>query len=218
MGLINKSDAEYLRGAFAKGLSSPVRFMLFVSEHNCKYCKDLEAILRELCGLSDMLSVEVHDAETDKELFEQYRMDLIPALAVLKIGDGVKDYGIRYYGIPAGHEFSPLVESVLRVSTGESGLSEKAKEKLRNLRSPLHIKVFVTPTCPHCPHAVALAHRMAIESPLVRSDMIEAIEFPELADRYGVFAVPKIVVNDAYDFEGALPELAFVDSVLKAVE
>jgi hypothetical protein len=45
---------------------------------------------------------------------------------------------------------------------------------------------------------------------------VEANEFPDLAQRYGVMAVPKTVVNDRIGFEGALPEASFVDQVLRA--
>jgi hypothetical protein len=46
---------------------------------------------------------------------------------------------------------------------------------------------------------------------------VEANEFPDLAQRYMVMAVPKTVVNDRVSFEGAVPEAQFVDAVLRAV-
>ena len=63
-----------------------------------------------------------------------------------------------------------------------------------------------------------LAHHLAIASPLIRGDCVEANEFPDLAQRYMVMAVPKTVVNDRVSFEGALPETDFVDAVLRAVD
>jgi hypothetical protein len=64
---------------------------------------------------------------------------------------------------------------------------------------------------------VRLAHHFALENSLIQADCIEATEFPDLASRYRVFAVPKIVINETASFEGALPEEFFVDEVLKAV-
>ena len=64
--------------------------------------------------------------------------------------------------------------------------------------------------------AVHLAHRMAIESDMVRADMVEGAEFPHLAHRYNVFAVPKTVVNEKVSFEGAQPEPRFLEQVMKA--
>ena len=62
-----------------------------------------------------------------------------------------------------------------------------------------------------------LAQHMAIASPRVRAECIEANEFPELSQRYQVMAVPKVVINDRVGFEGALPERDFLGAVLQAV-
>jgi predicted DsbA family dithiol-disulfide isomerase len=58
---------------------------------------------------------------------------------------------------------------------------------------------------------------MSIASDHVRSECVEATEFPELSQRYQVMAVPKIVINDRVEFEGAIPESDFVNAVLQAV-
>ena len=62
-----------------------------------------------------------------------------------------------------------------------------------------------------------LAQHMAVASDNVRATAIEATEFPELSRAYRVMAVPKIVMNDRVQFEGALPEKDFLAAVLKAV-
>ena len=64
--------------------------------------------------------------------------------------------------------------------------------------------------------AVQLAHRMAMESDMVRADMVEASEFPHLVHKYNVFGVPKTVVNEEVEFEGAQPEPLFLAQVMKA--
>lgn len=61
-----------------------------------------------------------------------------------------------------------------------------------------------------------LAHQFALESDAVTADSIEATEFPELASRYQVYAVPRIVLNGKHFIEGALPEQQFLDAVLGA--
>lgn len=170
--------------------------------------------VEELAGLSDRIQVEVRNFVTDRPRVEEFGIDKIPAIAVL--GEGDRDYGIRFFGVPAGYEFSSLLEAIKMVASGDSGLSPEAREALRGLKKPVHIQVFVTLTCPYCPMAVQLAHRCAVESELVRADMVEAAEFPHLANRYGVYAVPKVVMNEGVSFEGALPEKAFVDYLLTA--
>jgi hypothetical protein len=64
---------------------------------------------------------------------------------------------------------------------------------------------------------VRLAHSFALENPLITADCVEATEFPDLAGRYRVFAVPKTVINGEMSFDGALPEEFFLEKVLEAI-
>jgi len=59
---------------------------------------------------------------------------------------------------------------------------------------------------------------LALESDAIRGDMVEAMEFPQLAMKYGVMGVPKIVVNEDVEFEGALPEEMYVAQLMTAVK
>jgi predicted DsbA family dithiol-disulfide isomerase len=63
-----------------------------------------------------------------------------------------------------------------------------------------------------------MAHQMAVESAHVTADVIEAMEFPDLAQRYGIRGVPKIVINETTEFVGALPEEQYLAHIRKAVE
>jgi len=65
---------------------------------------------------------------------------------------------------------------------------------------------------------VRLAHRFAMESDLVTADMVEAIEFPHLVQRYSVRGVPKTVINEKAAIEGALPESAYLAQILQALD
>ncbi len=62
-----------------------------------------------------------------------------------------------------------------------------------------------------------LAHSFAMENDLITADAIEASEFPELASRYRVYAVPRTVINGEGSIEGSLPEAFFLEAVLKPV-
>ena len=147
----------------------------------------------------------------DKEKVEHNKIDKIPAVVI----QGDKDHGIRMYGMPAGYEFPTLLSAIKNVSMANSDLSDDSKEKIGKVTKPIHIQVFVTLTCPYCASAASLAHRMALESEQIRADVVNAQEFPQLGQRYNVFAVPKTVVNETISFEGALPEDKFVDKVLE---
>jgi len=108
--------------------------------------------------------------------------------------------------------------SIVDVSRGKTALSQKTKEALAVFERDVHIQVFVTPTCPYCTMAVRLAHQFALESPRIRGEMVEATEFPHLAQKYHVFGVPRTVMNETVFVDGAVPEAVFLDHVLKASE
>jgi len=132
--------------------------------------------------------------------------------------EGEEKARVRFFGIPSGYEFGSLIEDIVDMSRGETSLSPESKQKLAALTSDIHIQVFVTPTCPYCPSAVRTSHQMAMESKHIIADMIEAIEFPHLANRYRVRGVPKTIANEIVEIEGALPEQLYVERVLSAVK
>ena len=212
MGLLQESDLADVRERFAE-LANPVKLVHFTQELNLQLGRETRQLLEELTQISAKLSLETYDFVTDKEKVGEYAIDKVPATVIRND----KDYGIRFYGMPAGYEFSTLLDAILLVSKGDSGLQPESRQKLAALTQPLHLQVFTTPTCPYCPPAVHMAYKFAMESDLVRADGIEATEFPDLATRHHVMAVPRTVVNGQGHVEGSLREDFFLDAVLKSV-
>jgi glutaredoxin-like protein len=210
LGLIPDDKKEDLKNRFKENLVDPVRIVMFTQEIECRFCSDTRQLVQELAGLSDKISVEVYDFVSDAEKAKDYGVDKIPALAII----GRKDYGVRIYGIPYGYELQTLVEAVINVSKGTTNLSEKTKAILADVKSPVHIQVFVTLTCPHCPVAAATAHKLAVESDMIKADVIESSEFPTLAQKYSVIGVPKIIINEKTEFVGAFSEDLFAEHVV----
>lgn len=213
MALLSDKDRQFLQTHFEQTLVNPVKLVFFTQEIACQFCRETGQILEEVAGLSDKITVETYNFVTDKEVAERYGIDKIPATIVM----GEVDYGIRFYGIPSGYEFTSLIEDIIDVSRGKTDLLPETLEVLARIEEPVHIQVFVTPTCPYCPSAVRLAHSLAIAAENVRADMVEAIEFPHLANKYSVYGVPRTVINEETHLEGAAPEPLFVAKVQEAV-
>jgi len=193
-------------------LVNPVRFVMFTQELECKFCAETKQLVIELAGLSDKIKAEVHDFVADSVLAKEYGVDKIPALVIM----GEKDYGIKFYGLPYGYEFQAMTADLTMISKGSTDLAEETKARLREIKTPIHIQVFTSLTCPHCPHAAVMAHKFAMESDLIRADVVDTGEFPHLAQKYSVMGVPKIVINEKVEFVGAVPENVFLDHVLLA--
>ena len=217
MAFFKDSDKQIVQERLAD-LPRKVRLVFATQEFECQFCKETHGLLEEFAELSDQLELKVIDLVADQEEAAKYGLEQVPGLNVVAVDDEdvEHNYGVLYYGIPAGYEFVSLLEAVKRVSHGESELSEASKTLLKSLDKPLNIQVFVTPTCPYCPSAVALGHQLAIENPHITSAMVEATEFPHLAQKYAVRGVPKSVFSDTQSVEGAVPEDAFVQAARQA--
>ncbi len=212
VAILSNEDREYLVTLFGEKLVDDVTLHLYTQpvivtadERDCELCEPTRELLEEVSALSDKLTLEVH-ALSPKQRATEAGLSEVPAIVLQGRNQGV----MRFIGIPSGYEFGTLVEDLLQLSTGHSHLKQHSLEVLEALREPIHIKVFVTPSCPYCPQAARLAHAMAAHSDLVTADVIEANEFPQMADRYHVYGVPKTVVNETGEFEGARPEEALI--------
>ena len=226
MPLLQEKDRIVVREKFEKELKDEVTILLFKKtaagiwtpnedeDLVCRYCKETEELYKEVTELSDLLKLEAYTIEDNKEKFDEYKVERIPTVVIKGHNKGL----IRFVGIPAGYEFATLLEDLIDASRGKIDLKERNRRKVEAVKEPLHIQVFVTPTCPYCPRAARIAHKMAFINENIMGDMVEASEFPNLSEKYGVYAVPKIIINDKVEFEGALPEDQFISNVLKAVE
>ncbi|MBN1201803.1 MAG: thioredoxin family protein [Anaerolineae bacterium] len=210
MSLMDQDTQIQVRNLLA-AIQSPVKLRVFTQEYECAYCKETRQIAEEVAALSDQVAIEVHDFVDGSELAASLGVDKIPAIAVLGVGD--MDYGIRFFGIPSGYEFTSLLEALLMVGTGSFELENNTLSFLDNLEQPLHLQVFVTPTCPYCPRAVVLAHQLAMASDKITADMVEVTEFPHLGQRYHVMGVPRTVIGEHTYVEGAVPEAMLLEKI-----
>lgn len=217
MAILNDDIQNQVREVLAD-LDAPVKLVVFTQGEGgaleCAMCAETRGLIEEVAALSDKISVEIRDFVADSEVAETYGIDKIPAVAVVREGDAPADYGVRLFGIPSGYEFGTLIEDIRLVSSGNPELSDATLAELAKLSSPVNIQVFVTPTCPYCPRAVLLAHRLAMASDLVTASMVEATEFPQLSNRYQVYGVPRTVINDVIHVEGAVPENMLITKLM----
>ncbi|MDX9848982.1 MAG: thioredoxin family protein [Anaerolineaceae bacterium] len=217
--LLDDKTKEQVKEFFSE-LDKPVKMIFFGStEENCEYCSETIGLLSEIAELNPLIHLDEYDFEKHQEIAAQYRVDKVPMTVIAGMKDNdLIDYGIRLAGIPAGHEFTTLINDLVMVSKQDSGLSPEIREKLASLEKPVNLQVFVTPTCPYCPQAVILAHQMAMESELVTGEMVEAMEFVELSNQFNVSGVPHTIINSGSgEVVGAVPETRLMVEIEKAL-
>jgi len=144
--LLNEDVIGQIKDVFAQ-LQNPVEVLFFGKKSDCEYCDDTLQLVQEIVEISDQIHLTTYDIEEDAEVAAQYKVDKVPGLVLAgRDGDQVIDYGVRFAGIPSGHEFSSLIHDLTLVSKRDSGLSEKTREFLAGLKKPVLLQVFVTPT------------------------------------------------------------------------
>lgn len=209
---------ESIKGEIQKqleGLTRIVKLKYFTQELECQFCSETRQILEELSEISDKIELEIFDFVNNKDETEKYKIENIPATVLLD--ENGKDFGIRYYGIPSGYEFSSLLEDVKMLGTGESGLPQNIIDDIGKIQKPVHLQVFVTPTCPYCPQAVITAHKFAFVNENIKADMVEATEFPHLAQKYNVRGVPRTIINESEYLEGAAPDQTVLEKITESL-
>jgi alkyl hydroperoxide reductase subunit AhpF len=141
MGILKEKDRDKLINVF-KDIEKDVKIVMFTQEMECPHCEMTRAMLEEISGLSDKLSLEVHDFVAEADLAKKHGVDKIPATVLL----GDKDYGIRFYGVPAGYEFNVLIEDIIDVGKRNPALSKEVMAELAKIDSPVHMQVLTSPT------------------------------------------------------------------------
>lgn len=210
---LKENDQKFVREVFSR-LNNPVKIINFTQTLECQYCRETRELLEEITALSDKLSLEVYNFQIDHSLAEQYGVDKIPA--TILFSENEPHSRIKFYGIPAGYEFAALLEDIVDISNNKTDLSPEILAGLKKVTWPVHIQVFSTPTCPYCPAAVRTAHRFALLNENIRADMIEAIEFPHLAQKYNVRGVPRSIINENIIIDGAVSEKQFLEKILSS--
>ncbi len=218
--MIPLKDQEALQAKFAAEMGAPVKIDFFTQRETkleapgvepCAYCKPTQDMLQELSGLSDLISLRIHQFEDNTEEKAKFGVERVPGIVLRGPGPGF----FKYYGIPGGTEFPAFVDSLVDLSRWETLFSPESVKALSELTADVSVRVFVTPTCPYCPQMARAAFMMGMISEHVKPEIIEINEFPELAKRYKVEAVPLTVINDRTSIPGALSESALVEHVVK---
>ena len=217
--ILDERILEQITAAFEK-MKEPVEILFFGARENCEYCAETQQLLEEVSAVDGRIGLKVYDIKEDSAIADSFNVKHAPGIVIAaRDGETVRDLGIQYSGIPSGHEFGTLINDIVLVSGRDSGLSAATRAYLKGLVTPLHLQVFVTPTCPHCPRAVLLAHQIAMENPaMIRAEGVEATEFPELANQFNVRGVPQTVINAGRGVVvGALPETNLLAEIMRAV-
>jgi glutaredoxin-like protein len=226
MDILTKDIREATRQRFSEALAGNIKIFHFTQEpsrlvlpdylkgQECMFCKETKSLIQDVCSLSEKIQLTLYDFVADAETAKEYDIDKIPATIIT----GNTQKNVRIFGIPSGYEYASFIEAIVDASKGSTDLKPATIKAIKGIDTPIHIQTFVTPTCPYCTTSVRLGHQFALEASQILADMVEATEFPHLAQKYNVIGVPRTIINESTVVEGAVPEEAFLEYVLKAAK
>ncbi|PWI46921.1 glutaredoxin [Candidatus Heimdallarchaeota archaeon B3_Heim] len=202
-----------IKGMF-QSIETDVTLHMFTRKDHCLLCNETLDLVQQVATQSDKVQLKLCECDINSEEAKKWKIERHPAIVVEGQSKGL----IRFYGIPSGYEFGSLIESIIMSGkTNGSDLEPELVEEIKAIDKPLHLQVFVTPTCPYCPTAVLNAFKLAMLNENITADMIEATEFQELSMKYQVQGVPKTVINDSWDVVGGVPPQALMEKVRLAL-
>ncbi len=214
--LLDDENRRILKNEYWSRLEKPVKLVFFTSQSpECQYCDLVEQILDEITDPELTNKIEVMKVDFDNDLDLRSKLGILKAPAV--VIQGVNKGLIKYYGVPAGTEFPTFLETIVHVSNGDVHLPQSVAEEVESLEDKVNIKVFVTTACPYCPKMLHSAYMFAMVNRNVEAEGWEVSGFPDIAQSYGVYAVPKVVVNDKVSWEGAVPPEHLLRKVKEAI-
>ncbi len=211
MSLFDEDTRKTLTKLFNKFPQPIVDYLVIAhTSGECPTCSDAVKLANELSSISNSkLSIKV--ISRDSVEAEKIKPRYVPAWIF-----GIPRNNIRYYGLPAGQEFSPFIYVHEYLTTGSVRLPENLVDEARRIESRLYVKVFVTPQCPYCPVVVDTLNQIGVINENVFIETIESMELPWEADKYRVMYVPTVIVNDIERIDGYVPPDVLVQLLRKA--
>ncbi len=180
MTYLKEEDKKELTEIFNERLLDNVEIGLLVRDE-CRECDDAREMLEDLSSLSEKISLTVRNIDKNP----------VPGVEMAPVIELSKN--LKFYGRPIMNEFSSLIEGIILVSTGESGIDDCIIDDLKNARGD--IKLFVTPYCTFCPEAVDIAMSFAVENEEIFVEIFSIETFPNLEDMYRIKGTPTIISN-----------------------
>ncbi len=221
--MIPLREQELIRQRFAQDLKGPVKIDLFTvrslpvyvpGRRECPTCPDMEQLLTEIARLSERIDLRIFELGKHRDLEERYGITEVPTGVVR----GTLNRPVLFTGLPARLLFPVLIETIVDVSGEPPVPPPVIRRRLNRLKRTVRVRLFVLPEAPYCAEMARVVEVLALASPHLRAEIIEAGEFPALAERYGVRAVPAAVVEERPPLLGVITAEELVQEAVHAAE
>lgn len=186
---------------YTANMKNAVTFVVQIGEHDKR--EELLEFLNGIASVSDNIVVEERSSE-----------HLRSPISFLLEADG-KDTGIRFSGIPGGHEFNSLVLALLQASGTELKLDDSLQTMVANIQETLHLEVFISLSCHNCPDVVQALNQFALLNPNISSEMIDGGPFQNIIDERDIQGVPSVYLNGELFANGKVTAAELIEKLIQ---
>jgi len=199
--MLTKELLEALKG-YTASMKKQITFVLQAGEHAKR--TELIELLTGFADVSDNLQFEERETEGL----------LRSPITFLLEADG-EDTGVRFSGVPGGHEFNSLVLAVLHASGTELKIDDSIKGLLGNVKEKLHFEIFISLSCHNCPEVVQALNQFALLNPNISSEMIDGGLYPDLIEEREIQGVPSVYLNGELFANGKVDASVLIDKLME---
>jgi len=199
--VLTKEILQALKG-YTESMQKNVTFVVQTGEHSKR--AELVSFLSDIAGVSDKLNVEERDTQGQ----------LRSAISFLLEADG-QDTGIRFSGIPGGHEFNSLILAILHASGTELKVDDSVKSIVKAVKDELNFEVFISLSCHNCPEVVQALNQFALLNDNITSEMIDGGLYQNLISERDIQGVPSVYLNGELFANGKVDAASLIDKLIE---
>ncbi|MEP0170089.1 alkyl hydroperoxide reductase subunit F [Marinobacter sp.] len=177
--MLDASIKEQLN-AYMDKLQQPIE--LVAAYDDSEKSQELKQLLDELEPMSDKISLRTEESEQVRR----------PSFAINRVGS---DIGVRFAGIPMGHEFTSLVLALLQVGGHPPKASQEVIEQVKDLDGDFEFETYFSLSCQNCPDVVQALNLMSVLNPRIKHTAIDGALFQDEVEQREVMAVPSVYLN-----------------------
>ena len=199
--MLTQDILNALKG-YAANMQKTVTFVLQTGEHSKR--EELKKFLSDVAGISDKIQLEERDTNGV----------LRSSVSFLLEADG-EDTGIRFSGIPGGHEFNSFVLAMLHASGTPLKVDDSVQGIVKGVKEELNFEVFISLSCHNCPDVVQALNQFALLNPNITSEMIDGGLYQSLVSERDIQGVPSVYLNGELFANGKVDASTLIDKLLE---
>jgi hypothetical protein len=193
-------------------LKRPIRLVLFTTDTGCSACPDALALVRQIKAHMGKIALETYDIVMDRDKTELYGIKYTPAVVV----QDAEGRGVTFYGLIEDVFLGILLRTIHAMADERIWFPDDIRRTLKYLNHEVKVRVFIETDCPLCCPVAETAIGLAMESPLIDTDIIVASDFPELIRKYQLALLPKTTFGENLHLEGHVSETEFLEMIFQA--